>query len=518
MRAGVLLWETAGWTVVGRHQTHHAKVQDLAVSPGDTRLLSLGGSDDKSLVVWDIQGARAVCSQTMTNGKSGPGLCLVFSGESRALVGGKDVVQSWELAGDKITATNCSLGKLKRELTVVVLDQGTDSAYFGTTSGDIVKIALNSRCGGGGGLPAVVAASVRKTGPGKPQNSGRFSGGVTCILLLPQGQVLVGCGDGEVVSVGEGPLRKKVPGREAFPTQVEDPTQSNLVQVRSLRLEGAITSLLLCPGGSEALVSTSECCVYRLTLLTFDYSLLLRCPARPILSCAFPAVSSRVFCVGGEDGLQLWTDQGQLKLHIPPPLPSLAAMQVQFSSDGRSIVSGWSDAAIRLYTPQSGKLSEEIRAGASGNGGVTGMAVSRRGDTVLAGGGDGSLRLWSLGRGAAKLVKTVREHRGKVCSVAISKEGDTVLSCGQDGAGIVWEAATLTRLRLLKGTAGLARGFLHPNGVHAVTLGVDSRLGYWDLVEGGELRSTAVGKAGQVDSTVCITVFQGCSIGSVTTP
>ena len=58
VRAGVLLWDTQSWTIVGRHQTHHAKVQGLAISPGDARLLSLGGSDDKSLVVWDIQEAR----------------------------------------------------------------------------------------------------------------------------------------------------------------------------------------------------------------------------------------------------------------------------------------------------------------------------------------------------------------------------------------------------------------------------------------------------------------------------
>ena len=29
---------------------------------------------------------------------------------------------------------------------------------------------------------------LRKSGPGKPQNAGRFSGGVTCLLVLPQGK------------------------------------------------------------------------------------------------------------------------------------------------------------------------------------------------------------------------------------------------------------------------------------------------------------------------------------------
>ena len=86
---------------------------------------------------------------------------------------------------------------------------------------------------------------LRKSGPGKPQNAGRFSGGVTCLLVLPQGnliyhttshnkivyfifdllislkgELLVGCGDGEVVMVVEGVLKKPPPGRVTFPTQV----------------------------------------------------------------------------------------------------------------------------------------------------------------------------------------------------------------------------------------------------------------------------------------------------------
>ena len=76
---------------------------------------------------------------------------------------------------------------------------------------------------------------LRKSRPGKPQNSGRFSGGVVCLLILPQGfhpqegfsqksskpgELLVGCGDGELVMVVEGAVKKPPPGRVTFPTQV----------------------------------------------------------------------------------------------------------------------------------------------------------------------------------------------------------------------------------------------------------------------------------------------------------
>merc|ERR1719356_2290466 len=108
---------------------------------------------------------------------------------------------------------------------------------------------------------------------------------------------------------------------------------------------------------------------------------------------------------------------------------------------------------------------------------------------MVVGGGDGGVRVWEIGWGSAKLVKTVREHRGKVTSADISQDGKLVMTTGSDGAGIVWNLSTLTRNQLLKGTSGLRCGFLHPNNLHGLILGVDNSLGYWDLMGGGELRN-----------------------------
>ena len=37
-RAMVVCWDTTNWAQVGSHQTHHAKVQSLAISPDDTKV------------------------------------------------------------------------------------------------------------------------------------------------------------------------------------------------------------------------------------------------------------------------------------------------------------------------------------------------------------------------------------------------------------------------------------------------------------------------------------------------
>ena len=69
---------------------------------------------------------------------------------------------------------------------MVVRDPVRDSVYYGTTSGDVLKVALNSKAGG---PPALVAAMVRKPKKGMPSNSGRFSGGVNCLLVTGNGEI-----------------------------------------------------------------------------------------------------------------------------------------------------------------------------------------------------------------------------------------------------------------------------------------------------------------------------------------
>ena len=74
----------------------------------------------------------------------------------------------------------------------------------------------------------------------------------------------------------------------------------------------------------------------------------------------------------------------------------------------------------------------------------------------------------------------------------------TSLHSGSDGAGIVWNLATLNRNQLFKGTSGLSSGFLHPNNVHGLILGLDNHLGYWDVMGGGELRNMILARKGHV--------------------
>ena len=65
VRAVVNCWDTRTWSVVASHQTHHAKVQSLAINDDDSRMVSLGGQDDQSVVVWNLTDNNPVCSHTI---------------------------------------------------------------------------------------------------------------------------------------------------------------------------------------------------------------------------------------------------------------------------------------------------------------------------------------------------------------------------------------------------------------------------------------------------------------------
>lgn len=66
-------------------------------------------------------------------------------------------------------------------------------------------------------------------------------------------------------------------------------------------------------------------------------------------------------------------------------------------SDGKSIISGWSDGKIRAFLPQSGKLAYVINE-AHKDHEVTAITSSVDCSKLISGGIDGELRLWHIGK------------------------------------------------------------------------------------------------------------------------
>lgn len=74
---------------------------------------------------------------------------------------------------------------MKRQITNVVIDPTDSLAYGCTKTGDILELSLQK-------------GVFKRLGPVKKL----FSLGVTCIALLLNGDIIVGCGDGTVAKIG----------------------------------------------------------------------------------------------------------------------------------------------------------------------------------------------------------------------------------------------------------------------------------------------------------------------------
>ena len=51
-------------------------------------------------------------------------------------------------------------------------------------------------------------------------------------------------------------------------------------------------------------------------------------------------MTSKLYAVGGNDGVQLWTDSGDMMLHVPSPVSGVSATCVNLTRDGRHVISG----------------------------------------------------------------------------------------------------------------------------------------------------------------------------------
>ena len=110
---------------------------------------------------------------------------------------------------------------------------------------------------------------------------------------------------------------------------------------------------------------------------------------------------------------------------------------------------------------------------------VTSLAVSRDGSRVVSGGSDAALRLWDAATG--REIRTFLGHEGIVTSVAISPDGKTVLSGSADKKAILWNIATARVIRRIEGHEGRVKAVYVPGGRLVLTGGHDKKIKLWDI-------------------------------------
>ncbi|HKR11960.1 MAG TPA: WD40 repeat domain-containing protein [Pyrinomonadaceae bacterium] len=138
--------------------------------------------------------------------------------------------------------------------------------------------------------------------------------------------------------------------------------------------------------------------------------------------------------------------------------------------------------------------------------GIFGIEFSRDGKTLVTGNFNGTVRLWDMASG--RVLQTLDGHSNLVYKGVLSPDEKILASCSLDGNIKLWDLATGRELRTLTGhTEAVKAVAFSPDGKLLASASNDGTLRLWDVLSGLERRSLVHTRSTDVDSSVYAVVF-----------
>ncbi|NXI89744.1 CFA52 protein, partial [Psophia crepitans] len=460
-KADIILWDFQRKELLARLSLHKGKIEGLAFSPNSLYLLSLGGQDDGSVVVWHVDKREAVCGSPASARSAGNTTLVVCSNcrDEVFVTAGNGTIRVWELdlANRKIHPTECQMGQLRRVVMCVKMADDDNYFYVGTSSGDVLKVNTNNKL---------------MTGCG-PQKK-KFSLGVTALLLLERGDIIVGTGEG-IVALCKG---------------------SNYKVMKKIQVQGAVTSLTCRGQGHQFFVGTNECQIYRVNYTAFKEELITACHKEAVHDIIFPSETSDLFVTCSKNDIRVWyTLENRELLRIV--IPNVTCLAVELVRDGTSIISAWNDGKIRAFTPETGELMYVINYAHSLE--VTAIATTSDCKRIVSGGSEGQVRLWEIGEKTQKLGEILKEHVSAVSCIKIKKDDRECVTASLDGTCIIWDIVRCARKQMILANTLFKCVCYHPEEYQIITSGTDGRIGYWEVFDGSAVREVEGSVAGSIN-------------------
>ena len=150
------------------------------------------------------------------------------------------------------------------------------------------------------------------------------------------------------------------------------------------------------------------------------------------------------------------------------------ASAIAISTDGKTLVSGGKDKAIKVWDLQTGQLRKTLQ---SNSGEIYTLAIAPDGNTIVSGSGDRRIRIWNITSDQRPRMLAAQSY--KVNRVEISSDGKTITSHSDDEIK-AWDLAT----GQLKATFPLPFNNLldiSPDGQTVLIRLSDSKIVAWDV-------------------------------------
>lgn len=499
---------------------HKRAVRCLAFSPDSKFLASAGGQDDNSLVIWDM-GIESWADVTGTNGVACCGTPIgnqsVFSviwannknglGDYQIACAGKEFVKNFQFSETtkKFSGTSGMEGKLassnsaKRQFVSLVFTPDDKQLVAGTKSGEL--FVFNNVYAGNVNEPQMSLSYIIPLANSKAGSD--FAGGVQQIEIVDtpehwncQYSLLVGAGKGSLrmLKLSERGNKCSAVGNVGFTTKVMGGVFSISPQASA-------------PGNYW--VGTDQGNMYTMDLNAdlndddeqqFYPILMTSAPVGRINAVCYPNDSALVITAGAD--IRIWNTQIRaelLRIQVAGGI-DLMCTCIDITSDGKLIVSGWTDGTVRGFFPESGKLAF-TRPDAHlapvttlklyNNTVIDPYAAYEGGLSVfymMTGGDEGRVRKWSVDYSNpetvnCKMLQSWKEHRKTVSSIKIMEDNKLAVSTSKDGSCIVWDLYNNARYSALSNNTQFESVCFHPDQSQFLTCGSDRKITYWDSLQ-----------------------------------
>lgn len=205
-------------------------------------------------------------------------------------------------------------------------------------------------------------------------------------------------------------------------------------------------------------------------------------PARstgPVRDLGWVPGSDRLFCVAGRE-VQFWN------VETKEQTGAVAADGAPISTAGLSprgdhLLVGQDDGTLRLVDVKSGRELQTWNGHAAG---VTSVAFLPDGRRAVSGSWDGTARLWDLER--AEAIQHYRVNATGVYSVAVAPDGGRALFGGRDNTAGLWDLANGELLERREYSEKVLSVAFSPDGSRALLGLWDGTVRIWDLRTGAE--------------------------------
>jgi cilia- and flagella-associated protein 52 len=449
---------------------HQGAVMGLAFSSSGNLLATLGGKDDRQIVIWDVSSGTPLTS-TVAHKETIYTIRFSPFSETSLVTAGVGHVKKWvfDPKDKKLSGESVAFGPLIRTFTTLSWTKDSELCYAGTSSGDVLEVDM-------------ARMKQRRIGPAKVL----LPGGITCARFIPGGgDLVVGTREGDLVRICISSSSFRVICQSRIPGA------------------GAITSMSFTQDGSHFFVGTKNSCVYWVHVETLKHEIRSTCHGGggSVTSLAFPGGVSEIFASAAGSEVRVWNACTKNEL-VAITVPGTECLCVIFAADCKSILTGWNDGKIRSFTPQSGKLLFAIQD--AHKDGVTAIAGFTDSTRIISGGQNGEVRVWRISPTYQQLESSLKEHRLKVTGLCIrSSDNERALSCSADGTCIVWDLVKRIRLIAVSEKTAFRSVAYHPDFSQFITISSDRRIIYWDATDGEPLRNIETEQGEQTVIVMC---------------